>query len=418
MLITVAALALALGVSACGGDETSTSGPVTLNWFIFNEQSGAPQKIAERCSKQSNGRYEIKFELLPAQADQQREQLVRRLGAEDSSLDLLGLDVVWTGEFANAGWLAPVPARTARAVSANVFRSVLQTASFENRLYTVPIWSNTQLLWYRKDRIRTPPRTWDEMIGMAERIGPAKGRIQVQANRYEGLVVLVNQLIESAGTSILAGPKAVRLDKAPSERALAIIGRLSRSEVAAPNITTSNEDSARLGFETGDSSFQINYPFVYPSAKGNAPEVFAQMAAAQYPAVEAGRPSKPPIGGINIGVSAYSEHRAEAFAATECLVKPENQLEVATLGGLPPVREDLYDQPEIDKVYPGFADQIREAIRNAAPRPSESPAYQDLSLAIQRAVHPTTKIDPRKPAAVYEKLRDNVEKAVKREGLL
>jgi multiple sugar transport system substrate-binding protein len=418
MLITVAALALAFGVSACGGDETSTSGPVTLNWFIFNEQSGAPQKIAERCSKQSNGRYEIKFELLPAQADQQREQLVRRLGAEDSSLDLLGLDVVWTGEFANAGWLAPVPARTARAVSANVFRSVLQTASFENRLYTVPIWSNTQLLWYRKDRIRTPPRTWDEMIGMAERIGPAKGRIQVQANRYEGLVVLVNQLIESAGTSILAGPKAVRLDKAPTERALAIIGRLSRSEVAAPNITTSNEDSARLGFETGDSSFQINYPFVYPSAKGNAPEVFAQMAAAQYPAVEAGRPSKPPIGGINIGVSAYSEHRAEAFAATECLVKPENQLEVATLGGLPPVREDLYDQPEIDKVYPGFADQIREAIRNAAPRPSESPAYQDLSLAIQRAVHPTTKIDPRKPAAVYEKLRDNVEKAVKREGLL
>jgi multiple sugar transport system substrate-binding protein len=142
------------------------------------------------------------------------------------------------------------------------------------------------------------------------------------------------------------------------------------------------------------------------------------MAAAQYPAVDAEHPAKPPIGGINIGVSAYSKHRAEAFAAVECLVKPENQLEVAKLGGLPPVREDLYDKPEIDKVYPGFADQIRQSIKNAGPRPSESPAYQDLSLAIQRAVHPTTKLDAKNPGPAYDKLRDNVEKAVKREGLL
>ena len=417
-LLAIAAIALALGVAACGDDEGSSGGRVTLNWFIFNEPSGGPAKIAERCSQQSNGRYKINFEYLPSQADQQREQLVRRLGAEDPSLDLLGLDVVWTGEFANAGWLEPVPQSSRQAVTANVFESVLATASYEDRLYTVPIWSNTQLLWYRKDLVPSAPKTWDEMIDAGEKLGRAKGRIQVQANRYEGLVVLVNQLIESAGTSILAGPKEVRLEEEPAKKALAIIGRLSRSPAAAPNITTSTEDTARMGFESEDSAFQINYPFVYPSAKENNPKVFKQMGVAQFPAVEAGKPSKPPIGGINIGVSAFSKHKEQAFAAIECLIKPENQLEVATLGGLPPVREDLYDQPEIDKVYPGFADQIRQAIRNAGPRPSESPAYQDLSLAIQRAVHPTTKIDPRDPQATYDTLRDNVEKAVKREGLL
>ncbi len=418
ILIVIASAALVGGLLACGGDGSSGGGPVTLRWFIFNEPSGAPQKIAQRCSQQSGGRYEIKFEFLPSQADQQREQLVRRLGAEDSSLDLLGLDVVWTGEFANAGWIEPVPASTAKIVSDKVFSSVLETARFEDRLYTVPIWSNTQLLWYRKDLVPSAPKTWDEMIDMGEKIGRTKGRIQVQANRYEGLVVWVNQLIASAGTSVLSGPKTVKLDKAPTEKALGIIGRLSRSSVAAPNLTTSNEDSARLGFEAGNSAFQINYPFVYPSAKSNAPEIFKNMAAAQYPAVDDQHPVKPPIGGINLGVSAYSKHKAEAFAATECLVKPANQLEVATLGGLPPVREDLYDEPEIDKVYPTFAQQIRESIKNAAPRPSESPAYQDLSLAIQRAVHPTTQIDPKNLDPAYDKLRKNVEKAVKREGLL
>ncbi len=117
-------------------------------------------------------------------------------------------------------------------------------------------------------------------------------------------------------------------------------------------------------------------------------------------------------------MSAFSEHPDQAFAATECLIKPENQLEVAKLGGLPPVRSDVYDEPEIDKIYPGFADVIRESIQDAAPRPSESPAYQDLSLAIQRAIHPTTEIDPQNPGPAYDRLRNFVEKAIKREGLL
>jgi multiple sugar transport system substrate-binding protein len=410
-------VALAFGVAACG-DSGSGGARVTLTWFIFNEPSGAPQQIADSCSKQSNGAYKIKFEYLPAQADQQREQLVRRLGAEDSSLDLLGLDVVWTGEFANAGWLKPLPPTTAAAVSKKVFDSVLQTARFKNRMYVVPIWSNTQFLWYRKDRSPQPPKTWDDMISAGEKLGPDKGLIQVQANRYEGLVVLVNQLIESAGTSILAGPKQIKLDEAPTERALGILGRLSHSKAAPPNLTTSTEDTARLGFENGHATFMINYSFVYPSAKSNAPAIFKQMAAAKYPQVDASKPAKPPIGGINIGVSAYSKHPTEAFAAAECLVKPENQLKVAELGGLPPVRSDLYDQPEIQKAFPGFAKVVKDSIESAAPRPSESPAYQDLSLAIQRAVHPTTQIDPKNLKPAYDKLRDYVEKAIKREGLL
>jgi multiple sugar transport system substrate-binding protein len=305
---------------------------------------------------------------------------------------------------------------------------VLETARFKNRLYTIPIWSNTQLLWYRKDRVRTPPKTWDEMIDQGEKLGPARGRIQVQANRYEGLVVLANQLIESAGTSILSGPTTEKLDKAPTERALQVLGRLSHSKVAAPDLTTSTEDTARLGFEgpsddpngpQSNSSFMINYPYVYPSAKGNRPRtVFPYIAAAKYPQVDPDKPSKPPIGGINIGVSAYSKHPKEAFEAARCLVKPANQLEVATLGGLPPVRSDLYDRPAIQKIYPGFADLIRTSIQNAAPRPSISPAYQDLSLAIQRALHPTTKIDPNNVEPTYNELRDKVQQAVKREGLL
>ena len=406
--------ALALGLAACGDDEGSGSG-VTLRYFIFNEPGGGPQKAAAACSKESQGRYSIKFEYLPARADQQREQLVRRLGAEDRTIDLIGMDIIWTGEFANAGWLAEVPEERRAALTENVFESVLKTAQFEDKLYNVPAWSNTQLLWYRKDRVDKAPETWDEMLEQAEKIGPDEGKIQVQAKKYEGLVVWANAMIESAGTQVLSGPEALKLDEAPTKKALETMAKIAGGKFAAANIDTSDEDTGRLGFEAGDSTFMINYPFVFPSAKENAPKVFEQMAAAKYPGIEAGEESKPPLGGINIGVSSYSKNKDLAFEAIECMIKPENQIEIAKTGGLPPVREDLYEDAALkDEIYPGFADVIRESIRDAAPRPSESPAYQDLSLAMQDALHPAGELD----ASAFDKLKENIEKAIKREGLL
>ena len=412
--VAVVLVAVAMAVGACGDDESS-SGGVELKYFIFNEPGGGPQKAAAACSKDSGGKYSIKFEYLPARADQQREQLVRRLGAEDATIDLIGMDIIWTGEFSNAGWLAPVPEERQAALTENVFKSVLETAKFEGRLYNVPAWSNTQLLWYRKDRVDKAPETWDEMLQQAEKIGPKEGKIQVQAKKYEGLVVWANAMIESAGTSILSGPETIKLDEGPTRKALETMQKVAGGPAAAANIDTSDEDTGRLGFEGGDSAFMINYPFVFPSAKENAPKVFEQMEAAKYPGIEAGRPSKPPLGGINIGVSAFSKHKDLAFEAIECMIKPENQLEIAKSGGLPPVREDLYDQAVVkDEIYPGFADTIRESIRDAAPRPSESPAYQDLALAIMDALHPAGELD----GSSYDKLKKNVERAIKREGLL
>ena len=414
LALAVAAAAIAFG--GCGGDEAGGSN--TLTWFIFNEPSASPQTAAEKCAKESGGEYEIEFEFLPADADGQREQLVRRLGAEDDTIDLIGMDVIWTGEFASAGWIVPVPEATAQVVSKDVFPSVLETAKFEGTLYAAPLWSNTELLWYRSDLVKQPPKTWDEMIDEAESLNPDENLIQVQANKYEGLVVWFNQMVESAGGQVLSGPDELSLEEEPTTRALEVMGRLSTSEAADPAITTSEEDPNRLAFQTGSSAFMINYPFVYPSAEAEAPDIFKVMKAAKYPAIDPGTPSAPPLGGVNLGVSAFSENQDLAWKAVECLVGAENQLATAEAGGLPPVREDLYDSKQIEKVYPGFSQIIRESIADAAARPSESPAYQDISLAIQNAVHPTTEIDPDDPSATYDELRELLEQAINREGLL
>ena len=410
MVLAVAAL------SGCG--EDSEAGTPTLSFFVAIQPGGTIEEVSKRCSEESRGRYRVEPEFLPTEASQQREQLVRRLGADDPSIDIIGMDVIWTGEFANAGWVEEWTGPLKKQVTEAVFPGVIETASFEDGLYAAPFNTNTQLLWYRKDLVKQPPRTWDEMIEEAERLGRANaGTIQIQANRYEGFTVWANALIESAGTELLSGPETVDLAEGPTVRALETIGRFANSSAAPTGLSTSTEDTSRLAFEAGDSAFMTNYTFAYASAQAEAPEIGKKMGFARFPRVDEKMPSRPPLGGFNLAVSSFSENKDVAFEAAACLANGQSQLTATKLDGLPPSRSDLYSSKTVTEAYPGFAQLVRKSIEDAGPRPS-SAAYQDVSLAVQRSLHPPSKIDPADATSVYEELRSNLEDAVKREGLL
>ena len=89
--LALSALLASTVLAACGGEETS--GPPTLTWYInpdvgnVDPTAGGQATLARECSEASTGAYNIDVQLLPVDASQQREQLVRRLAAQDSSID-------------------------------------------------------------------------------------------------------------------------------------------------------------------------------------------------------------------------------------------------------------------------------------------------------------------------------------------
>ena len=97
--------------------------------------------------------------------------LVRRLAANDPSIDILAMDVDWTAEFATAKWIRPVPASLAAQIKSVDLPGPVKTATWQNKIYAVPINSNTELLWYRKDLladIHQPVRPrWAQMFADA-----------------------------------------------------------------------------------------------------------------------------------------------------------------------------------------------------------------------------------------------------------
>jgi multiple sugar transport system substrate-binding protein len=383
------ACAVVLAAGGCGSSE-SASGPPTVRWYVFNEPSGAFDTAAETCTREAGGRYKVELVDLPTDADQQRELVVRRLAAEDPDIDVIGMDVNWTAEFAEAGWIQPWTGADERAGTEGAIPALLETSRYRDRQWAAPFTTNTQLLWYRKDRVKTPPKTWDEMIDMAGRLGE-NGTIQVQGAQYEGLVVWFNSLVASAGGKIVDDAGQPVLGP-PARRAAEVMQRMASSPSASPSLSNAKEDESRLGFQEGTSSFMVNYSFVYPSAKEDAPEVAKQMGWARWPSVVPGQPSRVTLGGINLGVSRYSREPEAAFDAALCLRQPKNQLVVAEEGGLPPTNAALYETPEIEKAFP-FADVLEATLRDGVARPV-SPAYSDISLAVQKTVHPPAELDP------------------------
>jgi multiple sugar transport system substrate-binding protein len=398
-------------LSGCGAQ--TPEGPPVLSWYVYDEPSGAFTEAARRCGEASDGAYRVVFKPLPSDADQQREQLVRRLAAADSDIDIIGMDVIWTAEFAQAGWIVPWPEQLARTAREGRLGAAVESAFYAGRLWAAPFTTNTQLLWYRTDRVPRPPQTWDEMIDMAESLGDT-GRIQAQGERYEGLTVFFVSLLASAGGSVLDEESgAPALAEAPTREALRILRRLAESPASDPGLAGAREDQTRMAFESGGSSFMLNYSYVWPSARANAPEIAEHMGWARWPAVQPGRPSRVTIGGINLAVGAFSKHPQLALRAAACISSEEHQRLAAERGGMPPTTAALYDDPRVRATFP-FADLLRETLEDAAQRP-RTPLYNDVSLAISRTLHPLSAIDPERDVA---SLREAVRRALRSEGLL
>jgi trehalose/maltose transport system substrate-binding protein len=418
--------------------------------------------VAQRCSDGLGGRFTIRHFSLPKATDDQRIQLARRLSANDRTVDIIAMDVIWTAEFAEARWVLPLsddPAHRAEADAiADTLPGPLSTATWKRRLFAAPVFTNTQLLWYRPDLMDKPPSTWDGMIDEATRLHAAGGPswIGVQANQNEGVVVWFNTLLESAGGQVLSDDgSTVTLTDTPEHRAatvkaLQILKSVATAPGADPSVTRSDSGTARLALEQGKSALEVNWPYALASMLENAvkggvpflplnrrPDLAGSIdnvgsftpteqqfreayeasrrvfGFAPYPSVQPGRPAKVTIGGLNLAVSATSRHKAEAFEAIRCLRSPANEKYVSLEGGLPAVRTSLYADAQFQAKYPMY-EIIRRQLTDPAVRLA-TPAYQSVSTRIAATLAPITRIDPEKTA---DELAVQVGKAVQGKGLL
>jgi trehalose/maltose transport system substrate-binding protein len=400
--VGLAAVVSTTVLAACGSD----SGPPTLTWYInpdvgnLDASKGGQATLAAECTKASGGKYKIQVQLLPNSASDQREQLIRRLAAKDSSIDLMSMDPPFVAEAANAGFLAPISDSDAKLFTDGVLKGPVENVMWDGKLAAVPFWANTQLLWYRPSVAEkagldmSKPVTWDQIIDAAIKTHTT---VEEQADRYEGYAVWINALIESAGGHVLADATAgadakVTVDSPAGKAAAEVISKLANSPAANPALSTAEETESLAGFTGPNGGFVAIWPYIYADPSTQAMRDDKDLAWTRYPEVIAGKPSKPPLGGIALGVSAYSNHIDEAYDAAKCITSAEHQKEYMLKAGNPAAKGAVYDDPEVQKAFP-MALLIRDSINSSAPR-AVTPYYSDVSQALVQSFHPPSSVDP------------------------
>jgi len=401
-------------LSACGEE-----GKPTLHWYVNPDGVATFETYADECSKGKD--YDISVELLPSGATDQRIQLARRLAAEDSSTDLMNLDPVFVAEFANAEWLAEIPEDLASEITGSVegdgdyLTGAADTVIWEDRVFAIPLWANTQVLWYRKSLAEaagldmSQPVTWEQVIQAA---ADNNGSVGVQANKYEGIVVWINALMQGAGGDIVSNTEAGRdtevdLDSEAGQQAAEIIKMLADSGAAQSDLSVSNEGTslgrmfpADPAAPQGAGEFMLNWTFVYKLYEGQietgeiTQELFDDLGYARYPETVEGEASKPPIGGIDIGVGAYSDHPDYAMEAARCITSTQAQVDLAINDGLMPSTNTAYDEVAASGDFPeDLIELYRTSVDEGGPRP-KSEFYSLISSAVQARWHSPGSVDP------------------------
>jgi multiple sugar transport system substrate-binding protein len=394
------AVALIAAAACTPGDD---NGDGEMVWAIGGSEAqpgGIHQRIAELWSEQ-NPDNPIRIEVLPEAADQQREQQALELQAGGSGFDVLGVDVIWTGEYSENGWVESLEDVRAE-IEEVTLPGPFESATWGGELWAAPYNSNAGFLYYRTDLVDTPPTTWEEMCEVATQVSQEEGIAGFvgQGARYEGFVVnWLEYYWSNDGELYNEDQTQVTFD---TDRAAEVTEFMNENldTCFAPGFNTAQEEEARNEFQGGNAVFMRNWPYAYALIEEDEQSpANGNFDIAPLPTFT-GEGTISALGGFNNAVSAFSNNQEAArefvvWAATD----EEVQTMLATEATLPPTLSTVYDDPELadDPVMSLLGDVLEEA----RPRPP-SPAWNQISVEMQRHLFPAYNGDAEIDASVQE----------------
>jgi len=381
--------AVALVLAACSSSTTSSTasgpaasglagrGPIT---YVQGKDNSNVVKPLVATWNAAHPKEQVTFKEQTESADQQHDDLVQNFQAKNPNYDVMSVDVIWTAEFAAKGWLQPLKDKQLIDTSA-MLPSTVKTATYNKVMYAAPVTTDGGILYYRKDLVPTPPKTWDEMMGMcsiakAKKIGCYAG----QFFKYEGLTVNTAEAINSAGGTILGTDGKATVTSADAKKGIQNLVTAYANGNIPKEAITFKEEEGRLAFENGKLMFLRNWPYVYNLAKTDgASKVKNTFGMAALPGATG--PGASSLGGHNSAISVFSKNKATAADFLKFLTSTEQQKAFVSQGSLAPVLTALYDDPALVAKSP-YLTSLKASLEHAVPRPV-SPFYPAVSKAVQ-----------------------------------
>jgi multiple sugar transport system substrate-binding protein len=318
----------------------------------------------------------------PWSTDERQNMYIRSFLAGDG-FELVYMDVVWTAKFASRGWLLPLDEWFPPAAREALLPRDVEAGVYQGRFYRVPIRTDVGMLYYRKDLIPEPPRTWEEFETVCDRFGnpPERYCLVFQGMQYEGLVCNYLEYLWGAGGTPIDKDQKVLLDQAENSSALAFMKKVIDRGWAPRSVITFQEQQALEFFEQGKALMMRNWPYAWTVLRRSP--LAGRVGIVPF-IHQAGREPAGTLGGWGIGVARSAKYPEAAAKFIEFAVSPEAQKILHVRRGAVPTRSSLFQDEEILQESPHYKD-LYEVLLGSRPRPIH-PDYPRISSIMQKHV--------------------------------
>jgi len=330
--------------------------------------------------------------------NESRTFYVTNLTAQSPTPDVIAVDVIWPGDFAARGWIAPVEEYFDKEEIAEFIPDFANAAVYEGQLYAIPLIIDGTHFFYRKDLLEKygfePPETWEEVVTQAQTIlegenNPDLGGFVSMWDKIEGLFMNWLSFFYGRGGHFFDEEGNLAINTPEGIDALQfMVDMLYEYKIASESILTYRPDDARILFQEERAVFLMVQDFVWPTLTAEDSPVKDKTEVKRNPYFE-GHPDahSTTVGGFLLCINAYSEHKAEAAELIRYFTSYDAQLDAARTAARAPTRAAVYDDPVLAEEEP-FIAKLGANFQVSLVRPSAETAanYPEVSVIMQTAI--------------------------------
>jgi arabinogalactan oligomer/maltooligosaccharide transport system substrate-binding protein len=307
----------------------------------------------------------------------------------------------WVGAMATAGVLEPMGRYVTRDFLQDLSPVAVEALTFRNHLFALPMFAESVALIYNRRLVRTPPRTWDDFLRVAQEHtrGDRFGFLYDLGNPYFnfGWFAAYGATVFGRDARGAVDTREVRLGGDAGNRAVTFIRDLRFRHRLIPEGV--DYGVAHSAFMEGALAMILNGPW----AIGDYRRAGIDFGIAPLPNPPGGGQWRPFVGVQGVAMNAFSRNKTAAANFAKLLVSPRSQVAFSRAGGRVPVSRQAVEQLRADPVVVGFSATI--AIGTPMPNvPEMGKVWGPWGNALAQAVLRADTDIPRIVAAMAEEI--------------
>lgn len=357
---------------------------VTVTWFAGRDTTGYTLQQVEAFNAE-NAEIQINYQELGSTTTDLHDQFVTLAVAEDSTADIVSMDVPFVPEFAAAGWTISVEDILPADERDAFFGGTIDGATYDGTLYAVPWFNNGPGLFYRRDLLEDagidPPTTYDDLVSASNELQTEEiSGFVFQAAQTEGGLINWLEYLWGHGGELLDADMNVILgeDEAGADALARLVGYIYDERISPEScLTMAIAADAENAFVSGQAVFLRSWMTATSAMERDDSQVSGVWDVTTLPSQDGASAGPGCLGTWNLGISAFSERPEEAAEVIRYLTSLEQQ-RVRYLGnGNLPARSAVFEDEEVRAQY-AYVDQLTPAFEALKPRPV-TPFYSQMS---------------------------------------